>query len=162
MHHGGPLVWRGAWPPARPQYLAGIHDVLRIERALDGAHEVELRLRTVVAEFVELVHADAVFCRDRTAHGGDEIVHGPRDRGRVLGQRLLVHTFRPHEGEMQIAVADVPIANCRVGTKRGPMTAAKRRTEGVRIPRVNRLGRNAWHMKIKKRGLSTQPFSAAI
>jgi hypothetical protein len=125
MHHGGPLVWRGAWPPARPQYLAGIHDVLRIERALDGAHEVELRLRTVVAEFVELVHADAVFCRDRAAHGGDEIVHGPRDRGRVL-------------------------------------TAAKRRTEGVRTPRVNRLGRNAWHMKIKKRGLSTQPFSAAI
>src|SRR6185436_14783987 len=34
----------------KPQHLAGVHDVLGVERALDGAHGVELDPRAIVRE----------------------------------------------------------------------------------------------------------------
>src|SRR4051794_20210517 len=76
------------------QDLAGVHDVFWIERPLDRAHDVQLGPGPAVREFVDLLHADAMFRRDRTSHGGDEIVHGPRDRSGILAECLLVHALR--------------------------------------------------------------------
>ena len=89
------------------EHLARIHDVLGIERPLDRAHDVELGPGAIVLELVELLDADAVFRRDRAAHGGDEVVDGPCDRRGILGQRIEVHALRAHEGEVHIAVSDV-------------------------------------------------------
>src|SRR6185312_7107912 len=45
----GPSASLGATGASRkPQHLARVHDVFRIERALDGAHGVELDLAAIV------------------------------------------------------------------------------------------------------------------
>src|SRR5215207_6340822 len=53
---------------ANRQDLAGIEDVVRVERALHGAHEVERDRVLVVQELVALDEADAVLVRDRPVH----------------------------------------------------------------------------------------------
>src|ERR1700757_3718072 len=73
------------------QDLAWVHDAFWIERPFYRAHDVELRLGGVVSHRVNLLDADAMFRRYRTSHRGDEIVHGPRDPGGILGQRPPVH-----------------------------------------------------------------------
>src|SRR4051794_11290196 len=93
---------RGGRGSTETKHLARIHDVLGIERPLDRAHDVELGPGTVVLELVELFDADAMFRRDRAAHGGDEVVDGPCDRRGILGERIAVHALRAHEGEVHI------------------------------------------------------------
>src|SRR6202035_5214020 len=54
--------------PTLSQYLAGIHDAMRIEHGLDGAHQFDRDLVLDLGQFVALEHADAVLGRDRSAH----------------------------------------------------------------------------------------------
>src|SRR6185436_9299191 len=61
-------------------HLAGIHDVLRVECTLEGAHGVELDLRAVVLELMQLDAADPVLGRDRAAIAHDEVVDRAADR----------------------------------------------------------------------------------
>jgi hypothetical protein len=86
---------------------ARIHDVLRIEGALDRAHGVELDSAAVMRELVDLQLADAMLGRDRAAIGHDNIVDGPADGRAVRHEALLVPTRRRLAVEVNIAVADM-------------------------------------------------------
>src|SRR5262245_45426595 len=57
------------------EHLPRIHDSKRVERALDGPHQLDLHRRLVAHELVPLVLADAVLGADRAAEFGDAIVH---------------------------------------------------------------------------------------
>src|SRR5713226_6498873 len=90
-----------------PDHLARIHDVLRIECALDGAHGVELDSAAVVGELVDLELADAMLGRDRAAIGHDNIVDGTADGLAVCHEVFLVPARRRLTVEVNIAVADM-------------------------------------------------------
>src|SRR5882724_7183567 len=92
---------------SHPDDLARVHDVLRIECALDRAHGVELDAAAVVGEFVDLELSDAVLGRDRAAIGHDDIVDGPADGLAVRHEALLVPARRRLTVEVNIAVTDM-------------------------------------------------------
>ena len=56
-------------PASHRHRLAGIHDVVRIERALDRAHDVERRFAVLGRHIFHLALADAVLAGARSAHG---------------------------------------------------------------------------------------------
>src|SRR4051812_2863673 len=92
--------------------LAGIHDVLRIERALEQPHHVDLDRRFVVHELADFAPADAVLGRDAAVHPRDDVVHDAVDlfpageEGLALGPLLRLARGLAHV-EMDIAVADM-------------------------------------------------------
>src|SRR5947209_964133 len=55
-------------PALDRNHLAGIHDVLRVERALDRAHELECRRRMLFQHVFHLGLADAVLAGAGAAH----------------------------------------------------------------------------------------------
>src|SRR3979490_2890287 len=96
-------TWGGNEGSLNPDHLARVHDVLRVERALDRAHGVELDAAAVVGEFVDLELSDAVLGRDRAAIGHDDIVDGPADGLAVRHEALLVPARRRLTVEVNIA-----------------------------------------------------------
>src|SRR5450755_3709216 len=81
--------------------LARIHDVARVERALDHPHQID-RLAVLLREDIELVPADAVLAGARAAH---------RDRAHahVFRQRLGLCALRgiggvEQDDEMEVAI----------------------------------------------------------
>src|SRR6185437_8855731 len=61
--------------------LARIEDSLRIERALERAHQRDLLGRARIGEIVALLQADAVFGRDRAAAAAQRAIDDLFDRG---------------------------------------------------------------------------------
>src|SRR5580658_10090615 len=85
--------------------LAGIHDVERIERALDRAHRRKRRLAVLGQQIFHLALADAMLA-------GAGAVHGQRTLDQALRQRLrasdlvgVVHV--DEQRQMEVAVADM-------------------------------------------------------
>src|SRR6218665_2218739 len=62
----GPCLWLDE--------LAGVHDLIRVERLLDAHHQIELDLRLVVPQFVAPQLAHAVFSADAAVGGGHDVV----------------------------------------------------------------------------------------
>src|ERR1043166_2733290 len=56
------------------QHLAGIHQVVRVERSLDTAHQVELERALVAAHLAHLLLADAVLGAEAAVEAGDQIM----------------------------------------------------------------------------------------
>jgi hypothetical protein len=79
--------------------LSRIEDVLRIERALERAHEVHLRGALVAQNLVALHHADAVLGADRAAEIVDQIVDGARD---LASQRARNASPSPPFGTLKL------------------------------------------------------------
>src|SRR5947207_10514706 len=73
---------------SQPENLSRVHDVLRVERAFQRAHGVELDPGAVVRQLVDLVDADAVLGRDRARHVAHQVVDCAGDGRRVLVQSL--------------------------------------------------------------------------
>src|SRR5450631_4643484 len=88
----------------RSQDLPRIHDVVRVERLLDGAHQRH-RLAVLLVQELDLAHADAVLAGAGAAHRQRPRHHaivqrlGARQVGRIVGI--------DHHGEMEVAVADM-------------------------------------------------------
>ena len=126
-------VGRRAGPSAGPLFqraddLAGIHDALGVERALDRAHHVELDRRLVVLELGQPRAADAVLGADGAAKLGDDVVHDAVDARALL---------REARADPSPAAASGCSACCR--RRRG-----RRRSGGCRDrppPRRRRRGR---------------------
>src|SRR5208282_379456 len=89
--------------------LPGIHDVERIERPLDSAHEVD-SLAVLVCQHVELMPADAVLSGAGAAHGDRPQAHPARERLGPPSLRLVVG-IEEHD-QMKVAVADVADDRC--------------------------------------------------
>src|SRR5260370_41436495 len=90
-----------------PHDLARIHEVLRIQRALDGAHGVELYPAAVMGELVDLELADAVLGRDRAAIADHEVIDRAADRLGMRHEARFVPARRRLTVEVKIAVADM-------------------------------------------------------
>src|SRR3979490_2858957 len=88
----------------RPQDLPRFHDVVGVERLLDGAHQRH-RLAVLLVKKLDLAHADAVLAgagaaqRQSARHHAVVQPLGARQVGRVV--RI------DHHGEMEVAVADM-------------------------------------------------------
>src|SRR5688572_24440734 len=74
-----------------PNDLAGIHDVERVERALDRAHHLDGRSRLLL-EIGDLPLADAVLARAGAVHGDGALGESPDQRfcGTHLGGAIRV------------------------------------------------------------------------
>src|SRR5688500_15073346 len=105
----------GTWPSASPsnelrrlsgvgEDLARIQDVLRVQRAFEQAHQLDLRLRAGDREVVALLEADAMLRRDgatdRPQRFVDVLVRLPMQRIAVAVRRWV------HE-QVEVAVARV-------------------------------------------------------
>src|SRR5215475_11216088 len=108
-----------AWPlglklrsAAAPRYLekqlhdlAGVHDVGRVERLLDGTHGGERAGTVLRFEIFHLALPDAVLARARALHGQRAVHQAFAQR---LGARRLVGIAQvDQQREMEIAVADM-------------------------------------------------------
>ena len=71
-------TWRssGARQRSRAQDLSRVHDVVRVERALDASHEIELHRIGIALELEHLQLADAVLGRKAAAELLHEVVDG--------------------------------------------------------------------------------------
>src|SRR6266851_10379629 len=88
----------------RSQDLPWIHDVVRIERLLDGAHQRH-RFAVFLVQELDLAHADAVLAGAGAAHRQGARHHAVVER---LGARQVGRIVRiDHHGEMEVAVADM-------------------------------------------------------
>src|SRR5690606_25568335 len=88
-------------------HLLRVHDPLRVQRRLDGPHQIELDLALVMSELLALEAADAVFGADAAVHGGDDAVNRVIELAparQVLGP---VHAYRLGDVVVDVAVADM-------------------------------------------------------
>src|SRR5947209_3105164 len=84
--------------------LAGVHDVPRIDRLLDRAHEVEPS-PMLDAEILHLALADAVLARAGAVHADGPKVEAPDELVGALDLARILHV--DHDRQVEIAVADV-------------------------------------------------------
>src|SRR5689334_12734089 len=84
--------------------LAWIQDIERVERALDGAHDVDC-LAVLLHERIELVHAHAMLAGAGATHADRALRYARRKILRLLALIGLVGVEQ-HD-EMEIAVPDV-------------------------------------------------------
>src|SRR6201999_1881383 len=91
--------------------LARVQDVLRVERALERAHHLELRRALVARQLVAFLHADAVLGADRAAEAVHDVVHDALDVLPAGEEGGGVAVPGGAEVEMDIAVADMAEAD---------------------------------------------------
>src|SRR5579875_4101467 len=91
------------------QHLAGVQDSARIERALDGPHELELDGGGIALELGNLQPADAVLGAEAAAEARNEIVDRAHDRIGASEEVRRLRARRLTDIEMQIAVPDVAV-----------------------------------------------------
>src|SRR5262245_38939241 len=87
----------------KAENLAGVHDVERIERALDRAHDIERRRAIFGRQIFHLALADAVFAGAGAVHGksalGEAIEKGADARDLIR----VIHVDQ--QADVKIAVA---------------------------------------------------------
>src|SRR5258708_31114589 len=100
-------LWRVALP--RPvttlKHLAGIHDPVWIERALEFAHQLQFERRLVALDFIALQLSEPMLSADRAAEARDAVVHQAIDHRRIPDKNIRIDPLRSGH-----AVGKVPVA----------------------------------------------------
>src|ERR1700722_9491589 len=91
--------------------LAGIQNSLRIERALQVPHHREFNRVRTPRKFRRLEPADSMFGADAAAETVHQIEDGMLERGATLQECRFVGAGTLAHVEMQIAVAQVAVAD---------------------------------------------------
>src|ERR1700681_1689884 len=106
----GRSAWRAS-SAIRSKQLAGVHDAVWIERALDGPHRAECHRRGISLQLFALETANAMFGADTAG----KLCHQIMDRAanpRLLRQEQLgALAIDAVDIEMQIAIARVSVAH---------------------------------------------------
>src|SRR5574341_921372 len=93
------------------QNLARVHQVARIERGLERAHELDLDRGLVTLQLLALRLPDAVLGAEAAAEALHDIEHALVDVGRREGGWVRAIPFRDEAVVVQIAVAEMPEAD---------------------------------------------------
>src|SRR6185503_6942120 len=91
----------------RLEHLPRIHEAVRVERALDGAHHVQLEGTLVALDLVHLEDAQAVLGADGTAQRVDDLVHDVVHVGGLREEALRVAARLRRAVVVDVAVAQV-------------------------------------------------------
>src|SRR5882672_5166243 len=87
--------------------FAGIHDAVRVESALEFAHQLQFERRFIAPDFLALQLAQAVLGADRAAKTCHAVVHQAIDRRRLLDENIRSNPFGSGYVVMKVSIAEV-------------------------------------------------------
>src|SRR5690606_21526250 len=98
------------------EHLAGIHDAVRVERLLDGAHDLERYRMLIARELCPLELSDAVLRAEAATVSCDEVIHRAVDLPCASHELRGIAAYRNAQIEVQIAVAEMAVRqDARIG-----------------------------------------------
>src|SRR5256885_15329088 len=109
-----------SWRDSALEHLAGIHDAVWVESALDLAHQIQLERRFVAPDFIAFQLAESVLGADRAAETHHAVVHQAIDRRRVLDKNVGSNPLRSGYVVVNVSVANVSEshhAHARMGAR---------------------------------------------
>ena len=89
------------------EHLAGIHDAVWIESALEFAHQFQFERRLVALDFLAFQLAESMLGADRPAETRHAVVHQAIDRRRVLDKNVRGNSFGGGYIVVKVSVAVV-------------------------------------------------------
>src|SRR5712691_3107684 len=89
------------------EHLAGIHDAVWVEGALEFAHQLQFERRLVALDFLALQLPQAVLRADRAPETRHAVVHQAIDRRRILDKNIGGNPFGSGYVVVKVSVAEM-------------------------------------------------------
>src|SRR6266705_2373791 len=89
------------------KHLAGIHDAVWVEGALEFAHQLQFERRLVALDFIAFQLTESMLGADRAPETRHAVVHQAIDRRRILDKNIGGNPFGGGYVVMHVVVAEM-------------------------------------------------------